>query len=81
MELREVFAQNLRHFRQQRSLSQESLAAEAGIDRTYISALERGVYSATVDMIEKLAAVLSVAPHVLLLPKHEGTPPKKRTAQ
>jgi transcriptional regulator with XRE-family HTH domain len=81
MELREVFAHNLRHFRRQRGLSQEALAAEAGIDRTYISALERGVYSATVDMIEKLAAVLSVAPHMLLWPKHEVTPPKKRGAQ
>jgi transcriptional regulator with XRE-family HTH domain len=78
MELREVFAQNLRHFRRQRGLSQEALAAEAGIDRTYVSALERGVYSATVDMIEKLATVLSVSPHSLLLHPREGISPKKR---
>ena len=54
MELREVFAKNLRHFRKGRGLSQEALAAEAGIDRTYVSALERGIYSASVDMIEQL---------------------------
>jgi transcriptional regulator with XRE-family HTH domain len=81
MTLREVFAHNLRQFRRQRGLSQEALAAEAGIDRTYISALERGVYSASIDMIEKLADVLLVAPHMLLLPKHEEGPVKKRTAR
>jgi transcriptional regulator with XRE-family HTH domain len=77
MELREVFARNLRRLRRERGLSQEALAAEAGIDRTYISALERGLYSASVDMIERLANVLSVAPHVLLLTKSEGSASKK----
>ena len=79
MELREIFGRNLRRIRQEHGLSQEALAAEAGIDRTYVSALERGVYSASLDMIEKLAAVLSVEPNVLLLPRQEGAAPKKRT--
>ena len=78
MELREVFAQNLRHIRRQRGLSQEALAAEAGIDRTYVSALERGLYSASVDMIEKLAGVLSVSPYLLLQQPREGMSPKRR---
>ncbi|MFZ2080463.1 MAG: helix-turn-helix transcriptional regulator [Xanthobacteraceae bacterium] len=39
---------------------------DAGIDRTYVSALERGVYGATIDMVEKLAAVLDVEPSALL---------------
>jgi len=47
-------------------LSQEALAYEAGVDRTYISALERGVYSATIDMVEKLATVLGVDAATLL---------------
>jgi len=49
-----------------KGLSQEALAYEAGIDRTYISALERGVYSATIDMVGKLAAVLEIEPSALL---------------
>jgi transcriptional regulator with XRE-family HTH domain len=57
--MREVFGRNLRLLRHQRGLSQEALAHEAGVDRTYISALERGVYSATIDMVEKLAVVLN----------------------
>ncbi len=66
MSLREVFARNLRRTRHSKGLSQEGLAYEAGIDRTYVSALERGVYAATIDMVEKLAAVLGVEPSTLL---------------
>jgi transcriptional regulator with XRE-family HTH domain len=66
MSLREVFARNLRRYRLEAGLSQEALAADAGIDRTYVSALERSVYSASLDMIEKLAAVIGVEPSQLL---------------
>jgi transcriptional regulator with XRE-family HTH domain len=66
MKLRETFATNLRVLRHERKLSQEALADEAGIDRTYVSALERSVFSASLDMIEKLAAALGVEPHSLL---------------
>ena len=64
--IREVFARNLRKARNVKGLSQEALAYEAGVDRTYISALERGVYSATIDMVGKLAAVLEIEPSALL---------------
>ncbi|MFZ5674357.1 MAG: helix-turn-helix domain-containing protein [Pseudomonadota bacterium] len=80
MELREEFARNLRKYRRQRQLSQEALANEAGIDRTYISSLERGVYSASVDMIEKLANVLSIEP-AALLERSTKPGPKTRTSQ
>jgi transcriptional regulator with XRE-family HTH domain len=66
MTLRQIFASNLRRVRAERELSQEALADLAGIDRTYVSALERQVYSASLDTIEKLADVLKVAPHELL---------------
>ncbi len=66
MSIREVFARNLRKARHSKGLSQEGLAYEAGIDRTYVSALERGVYGATIDMVEKLAAVLDMEPSSLL---------------
>jgi len=66
MELREVFARNLRRYRKQKGLSQEALAHEADIDRTYVSALERGNYAASIDMISKLAQVLEIEPFLLL---------------
>ncbi len=71
MEIREVFARNLRRSRYSRGLSQEALAHEADMDRTYISSLERGLYSASIDTVAKLAEVLGIEPDELLhrLPK------------
>lgn len=80
MNIREIFALNLRKLRHDRGLSQEALADEAGIDRTYVSALERCVYSASLDTIGNLARALAVDPHELLLPPltrraHSRPPP------
>ncbi len=69
MTLRQIFASNLRRARAERGLSQEKLANLAGIDRTYVSALERQVYSVSLDTIEKLAEVLDVLPQELLRPQ------------
>lgn len=66
MSLRDVFARNLRKYRLEAGYSQESLANETDIDRTYVSALERSVYSASIDMIERLSVVLGVEPSKLL---------------
>lgn len=66
MKLRLVFARNLRQARIDRDLTQEKLADLAGIDRTYVSALERQLYSVSLDTIEKLADVLKVEPADLL---------------
>ena len=74
MQIREVFARNLRKARHEKGLSQEALAHEAEVDRTYIRALERGVYGATIDMVDKLATVLNVEASALL-----ERPPKQRS--
>jgi transcriptional regulator with XRE-family HTH domain len=66
MDIREVFARNLRRYRQEKGLSQEALAHEAGVDRTYISALERSTYSASITMVDRLASVLGVEAAALL---------------
>ena len=60
MTIREVLALNLRMLRQDRGLSQESLAHRAGIDRTYVSSLERGRYAASIDVVDQLAQALGV---------------------
>ena len=66
MEIREVFASNLRRSRRAAGLSQEELAHRAGIDRTYISSLERSVYSAGIDVVDSLALVLGTTAAALL---------------
>lgn len=73
MDIREIFAANLRKRRQASGLSQEELAHRAQIDRTYISALERSVYAASIEVVDRLAKELGVeAADMLVRPK----PPK-----
>jgi transcriptional regulator with XRE-family HTH domain len=77
MEIREVLAVNLRKLRQAKGLSQEELAHRAEIDRTYISALERSVYAAGIDVVDRLARALGVeAADLLRRPSPAGD--KKR---
>ena len=68
MEIREILAANLRRLRQAAGLSQEELAHRAEIDRTYISSLERSVYSASIEVVDRLAKGLGVEASDLLLP-------------
>ena len=73
MNIREVLALNLRKLRRVKGLSQEELAHRAEIDRTYISALERSVYAASIDVVDKLAEVLGVeAADLLKRPSTSG---------
>lgn len=60
MGIREVLALNLKALRRVRGMSQEDLAHRAEIDRTYVSALERSVYAASIDVVDRLARVLGV---------------------
>ena len=60
MDIREILALNLRKLRAARGISQEELAHRAEIDRTYISSLERSVYAASIDVLDRIARVLNV---------------------
>lgn len=66
--LRKTLAQNIRRLRQDQSISQEDLAFRCGLDRTYISAVERCVWNVSLGNIEKFAIALGVEPWQLLLP-------------
>jgi transcriptional regulator with XRE-family HTH domain len=67
MDIREVFARNLRRYRRAARLSQEELAHRSDIDRTYISSLERSVYAASIDVVDRLAAALEIQAADLLV--------------
>ncbi|MGJ4902314.1 helix-turn-helix domain-containing protein [Bradyrhizobium sp. HKCCYLS2058] len=62
MDLRQLFAANLRRIRHERKLSQEQLAHDAGVDRAYMSRVERAVTYVGLEIIGKLADVLEVEP-------------------
>lgn len=66
MGIREVLAGNLKRLRREAGLSQEELAHRADIDRTYISALERCVYAASIDVVDQLAQALGTTAADLL---------------
>jgi transcriptional regulator with XRE-family HTH domain len=75
MEIREILAANLKRLRKAKGLSQEELAHQVGIDRTYVSALERRVYAASIDLVERLAKALQVDTQTLMSPPPEPEPP------
>jgi transcriptional regulator with XRE-family HTH domain len=62
MDLRQLFATNLRRLRHERKVSQEQLAYDAEIDRAYLSRVERAVTYVGLEIIEKLATILEVDP-------------------
>ena len=68
MGVRDVLAVNLRAQRRRQNLSQEELAYRAGLDRTYVSSLERGIYAATIDVVDRLARALGIQAFELLKP-------------
>ncbi len=60
MSARELFAKRVRELRQERGWSQDDLADEAGLHRTYIGTVERAEQSITLDSVEKIAKAFKV---------------------
>ncbi|MEZ5687496.1 MAG: helix-turn-helix transcriptional regulator [Caenibius sp.] len=60
MDVRRDLSRNMKALRQAKGISQEELAHCADLDRTYVSALERCVYAASIDVVARIAAVLEV---------------------
>ncbi len=75
MDVRKRVGVNLKRLRHDSGLSQEELAFESGLHRTYISGVERGVRKPTVLVLEKIAAALKVPAAMLL----EETPRGKKS--
>ena len=61
-----VIGSNIRHYRKLLGISQEKLAEEAGVHRTYIGAVERGERNISAKNISKIAEVLGVEPYLLM---------------
>ena len=66
MRLRDRVGINIQNLRHIRDISQEDLANLAEVNRGYVGKVENAKYSATLDMLEKIAEALEVDPSVLL---------------
>ena len=58
MDVRHRLAANVKRLRKANGWSQETLADEAGLDRTYVSGIERVVRNPTITVVEKITFAL-----------------------
>lgn len=58
--LNRAFAETLKELRTQRLITQEVLAKRAGIDRAYLSGLERGLHLPSLSALVRLAGALGL---------------------
>jgi transcriptional regulator with XRE-family HTH domain len=79
MELLREFGQAVRVHRERLGVSQEELAFRAGIDRTYVSGIERGRRNPSLRSIDRLARALEIdlATLFLTLRDQSSTPPER----
>ena len=61
MDGRTLVGLNIRKLRVERGISQERLAFDSGVDRSYLGGLERGEHNPTVDVLDRLAVTLAVS--------------------
>lgn len=72
-----MVAWNLRRLRVERGLAQEALAVDAGIDRTYVSRVERNMENPTVGVLERLSKALDVEIVAFFVVPEPGTEPPR----
>ena len=65
MDIHAALSANIKRLRTRKGWSQEQLADEAGLHRTYVSGVERGTRNPTVEIVGKIANALGVKPSEL----------------
>jgi transcriptional regulator with XRE-family HTH domain len=71
-DVRKILARNIKAARNRLNLSQEDLADRAGIDRTYVSGIERQVRNPTITVVAKFAKALDTTTADLLDGRQRG---------
>ncbi|ASK15867.1 transcriptional regulator [Bacillus cereus] len=66
MKIEEAFGLTLQKYRTDAKLSQEQLAFNSSLDRTYISLLERGKRRPTINTVFALAQTVNIKPSILM---------------
>lgn len=68
MDIRQLFAANLRRIRQEKGFTQEQLAHDSEVDRAHVSKLERGIAYVGLEIIGKFSKVFGEPPDAFLKP-------------
>jgi transcriptional regulator with XRE-family HTH domain len=76
MDGRTILSLNLRRIRVAKGIPQERLAYDSGMDRSYVSGIERGIENPTIDVIDRLAKVLEISIDQLLVAPSGRKPPE-----
>lgn len=66
LDIEQAFGIVIKKYRLERSISQEELAFESGLDRTYISLLERGKRKPTINTLFAISEVLRIKPYNII---------------
>ena len=74
MDVVQLLGANVRRYRKLKGMTQEQLALEVGMERSYISDLERGTRNPSVRALGRLAEALDIQPSALL----DRTEPRTR---
>lgn len=74
MDLRQLFATNLRRLRHAKGWSQDELALEAEMSRSYLSQIEKGKFYVSLKVLGRLAEALNVDPVEFLKPPASPSP-------
>lgn len=64
--LQKALSDNIKKYRKEKGLSQEKLALASGVDRSYMSEIERCLTNPSLDLILKISNALDIEPYKLL---------------
>jgi len=87
MDGRTLVGWNVRRIRVSKGISQERLAFDASVDRSYLGGMERGEHNPTVDVLERIAKILAVPLKELFsdydpeIGEQDGLPPGRKPNQ
>ena len=71
MRIQNTLGNNVKKLREAKKWSQEELAEQTGLHRTYVSGVERGIRNPTVQIVEDLANALNTTASKLMDEKGE----------
>ena len=67
MSSRKIIGENIRGFRRSIGLSQTEFAEKINLNRSHLSSIERGEENPTIDTLERVATVLGIPLHILMI--------------